>query len=170
VKYFHLSPVENAEKIRRDGINGGPEGMIFAFTDMIAANAIARHQVFTKRYVVFEIEKSAVGRTSRDRVAEFGATFQRIIHKKHIATEHLKFVGELDTIYGPTELDYQRYAKCGLPREFVDRENEIIKWADSQFVNGQLSQEVMDECNRRLAQNLAKFQPADEHAAQSKGR
>ncbi len=106
--YFHLTRSENCDKIIKEGIKADKEGNIFVFTDMIVANEIAKHQVFTEQYVVFEIDRKGItGKIKKDNVAELTRSYHRIIKQDHIKPEYVNFSDGYDTVFdGPTMWDY----------------------------------------------------------------
>jgi hypothetical protein len=149
---YHLTPAENAPRIRKEGLKAN-DGRIFAFTDMIVANAIAKEQVFTRRYCVFRISKNGInGEILRDRVEEFSAWAQRIIMQDHIEPKFLRKVCETDTIYDkPTAWDYEVGARLRQTKERVDANFAAIAWGLEQAKKGELSEEeIVAEVNRRL--------------------
>ena len=121
-RYYHLSPTEHAASIQECGIRADRDGRIFLFTDMLVANVIAKSQVHTRRYVVFEIAPDGVcGPLEPDEVAEFSHPFQRILRQQRVAPEHLRLVGTYDTVVDyPVEWDYRLAERQGESREYVD--------------------------------------------------
>lgn len=123
MRLFHLTAPENVAAILAGGIRASAEeGCIYAFTDMIVANTIARDQVLLKQYAVFEIAREGVRRKpGPDRVAELSAGYHRVIRQRRIAAPHIHLVGTFDVIHDrPTEWDYLRGARCGLTATQVD--------------------------------------------------
>ena len=129
-EFYHLTPSEKAGKIERKGIAANKHGEIFLFTNRIVANTIARDQVFTNRYTVFEINPDGItGTIIADKVSEFSASFQRIVKQDYLAPEFLTVVGEYETIYlWPTAWDYlSRGNLLGETKDDVDQFIERIR-------------------------------------------
>lgn len=157
LKLYHLTPAENLEAIQRTGIVADTEGNIFAFTDMLVANEIAKNQVFTCRYAVLEIDrKGVVGRLRPDQVAEFSSGYHRIIRQAKIFPEFCQHVGTFDTNYDPTEYDYLRVERIfGRGREFAKRYLSIqaefsVTNASAHAAGRDLSDEEVAEVNRQI--------------------
>ncbi len=121
-RLLHLSPAENEASIMATGIRGP---RIYLFTDMIVANTIAREQVFTDRYVVFEVDPAGImGKLERDEVAEFTGGYHRVVRQRRIAPEYLKVVGTFSVVpFGiATEWDYLVYGRLdGITRPEIDK-------------------------------------------------
>ena len=121
--FYHLTAVANQEAILRDGIKADEEGFIYLFDDMLAANPIARGQVFVKRYVVFSVDDAGLtDEPSKDVVGEFSQGMQWRIKQERIESRFLTVVGEFDTVYDkPTEFDYMLGELLGQSREHTDK-------------------------------------------------
>ena len=121
-KLYHLTPYEKAERIMNEGLVADAEGYIFAFTDLLIANTLAKDQIFTDRYCVFRINRKGVtGEIMPDNVAEFSAPFQRIIKQKRIEAKYLKLLCEKNTIWDrPTGWDYYKGAIIGMNKAMVN--------------------------------------------------
>jgi len=118
---FHLTPAVNVSRIQRDGIRANGDGEIFAFTDPIVANTIAREQVGAKRYAVFAIHPAGLrGKLYADRVGELSARFQVVIRQDRIEPEHVHHVGTYATQPFPDAWDHAKYRAMGYTREQVD--------------------------------------------------
>jgi hypothetical protein len=126
---FHLSPTENREKILSEGIKANKAGEIFVFTDLIVCNEIAKNQVGADHYDLFRIYRRGItGAIERDNVAEFSASFQRIIKQDCIKPRFLKFEGDFETIhYHATPFDYFLGKIWGLTFDQVDEKFEFIR-------------------------------------------
>lgn len=106
---YHLTPAVNVPSILSEGLRASNDGAIYAFTDMIVADTIARNQVFARRYGVFRIIRRGIrGVVEPDDVAEFAAPYQRRIIQARIAPQHLRYLGTIDadTTARPTAWDY----------------------------------------------------------------
>ena len=96
-EFYHLTPSEKAGKIERKGIAANKHGEIFLFTNRIVANTIARDQVFTNRYTVFEINPDGItGTIIADKVSEFSASFQRIVKQ-----DYLNIISQRENVLWP---------------------------------------------------------------------
>jgi len=104
----HLTPEENLPAILKEGLAANDDGEIFAYTDDLVADTIAKNQVFTKRYAVLLIDPAGVtGNVVDDNVSEFSAGYQRIITQKRIGPQHLRHTGTFDVVTArPTAWDY----------------------------------------------------------------
>jgi hypothetical protein len=150
---YHLTPSENASEILKEGIKADEEGNIFAFTEMIVANEIAKNQVFTERYCVFRISRRGIkGEILKDNVAEFSACFQRIIKQDHIEPKFLRKMCEEDTVLlKPTAWDYMIGARLGETKEQTDAKFAVIAWDYEQRKKGKLSEEeIVEETLKRF--------------------
>ena len=127
--FYHLTPVENVAAIRKKGIRADEEGEVFIFTDLIVANVIAKEEVGTDHYAVFEIDPRGItGKVEPDLVAEFSASFQLIVHQEIIDPRWLTLVGEFETIYDrPTDWDYMLGERLGQSRKEVDARFRFLK-------------------------------------------
>ena len=128
--YYHLTPSKKADRIKQYGIAANKHGEIFVFTNIIVANTIARDQIFTDRYTLFEIAQNGItGTIIADKVSEFSASFQRIVKQDYLAPEFLTVVGEYETIYlWPTAWDYlSRGNLLGETKDDVDQFIERIR-------------------------------------------
>ena len=79
--------------------NGIPAkaGVISVFTDMLAADVIAKSQVGATRYTVYSIDpKGITGALIEDNVAEFPQSYQRVLHQRSISPQFLTVVGTYD--------------------------------------------------------------------------
>ena len=80
----------------RNGITA-EAGVISVFTDMLVADAVARAQVGVKRYTVYSIDpKGITGALTKDNVAEFPQSYQRVLHQRSISPQFLTVVGTYD--------------------------------------------------------------------------
>ena len=132
---YHLTPIENVSAILKNGLKADKEGNIFAFTNPIVANTIARDQVGVDRYCVFKILKKGVnGKVLKDNVAELSASFQLIIKQNWIEPRFLKKLYEEDTIFHkPTAWDYMIAEKIFREtKQQVDAKFEILSWGIEQ--------------------------------------
>ncbi len=117
--FYHITRPENVEAIECEGLRADPEGNIFAFSDLIVADAIARNQIFADPYVVFWIRSDGIiGEVCADDVAESCRRFQCIIRQEHIEPEHLCYLATMK-VETETLTPWQRLwdAACGIPRE-----------------------------------------------------
>ena len=111
-KIYHLTPHENTKSILKEGIKANEYGDIYVFTDMLVADTIAKNQIFTKRYSVFEINRKGIKvKLIPDQCAEFSQGFQRIIKQNEIDPKYLELIYEDIEIItnGLTEWDYLVY-------------------------------------------------------------
>ena len=150
---YHLTPAENAPRILKEGLKSDAEGNIFAFTEMIVANEIAKNQVFTKRYCIFKISKKGIcGEILKENVAEFSAWAHRIIRQNRIEPKYLKKVCEEDTVFlRPTAWDYGIGARLGETKEQTDKKFAVFAWMHEQREKDEFSEdEIMEEASKRL--------------------
>ena len=142
--YYHVTDVNNVERIKRDGLKADEDGLIFVFTDMIVADTTAKNQCFLKdRYAVFKIHsKGITGRVIKDRVVEFSAPYHRIIIQEKISKRHIDFVGSfIINDDEPTEWDYlllkklRGLNKADAKKDFYEKRKLIRDHLGSQEAN-----------------------------------
>ena len=93
---YHLTNARHHASIMRNGITA-EAGVISVFTDMLAADVIAKSQVGVTRYTVYSIDpKGIAGPLTKDNVAEFPQSYQRVLHQRSISPQFLTVVGTYD--------------------------------------------------------------------------
>lgn len=129
-KIYHLTPHENTKAILEEGIKANEDGDIYVFTDMIVADTIAKNQVFTAKYSVFEINRKGIGvKLMPDDCGELSQAYQRIIKQNKIDPKYLELIAcEMDIVTDrPTSWDYFVYENCyNIP--YIDAINRWIKY------------------------------------------
>jgi hypothetical protein len=118
----------------------------------LVANVIAKSQVRTRRYVVFEIAPEGIcGSLEPDEVAEFSRRFQRLLKQQRIAPKHLRLLGVYDTIVDyPTEWDYRLGERQRESREYVDEMFAARRELDAEIRDGVPGEEAGARYNRRI--------------------
>lgn len=94
--FYHVTHLKNVEIIEREGLRADVDGNIYAFTDMLVADNIARSQVFANPYALFQICPSGiVGNMFVDDVAEFSSPLHCIIQQDRIEPRYLRYLGTM---------------------------------------------------------------------------
>ena len=92
MEYFHISPIENRDKILNEGLKSS-YNEIFISNNELQLILIASNQIFTNEYSVFKILPEGInGKILPDNVAEIGSGHQYIIKQGKISPKHIEFV------------------------------------------------------------------------------
>ena len=92
-RYYHVTSIENIDQIKKFGLKANEDGHIFVFTNQLVAEEIAAKQCFLTSFAIFVINSRGIsGKVVRDRVAEFTASFHRIIIQKNISKKYIYFL------------------------------------------------------------------------------
>lgn len=97
--YFHLTSIENTEKIIRDGIRSDEDGYIYLMNinSKVVQYHIAINQVFIDQYALFKINERALNAVvEKDNVAEITSKYQCRVKQNLIPTNEISFMGEFD--------------------------------------------------------------------------
>lgn len=114
---YHLTSTRRLSSILRTGLKADDEGAIYAFTDLRAADGIAREQVFLARYAILEINPDGVtGEVLPDNVAERTAGYQRRVMQDRIEPKYLSHLCTRKT--KPVDRR-EELLQCGVPPERV---------------------------------------------------
>ena len=90
--YYHVTAIENIDIIQKNGLKANEEGHIFVFTKEKVAESIAVNQCFLNKVALFMIDSRGItGKVIRDRVAEFVASYHRIIIQDKIPKKYVIF-------------------------------------------------------------------------------
>lgn len=99
--YYHITALENVEKIKEKGLIAGPDKHIYLFTNLNIKNwafnfdgylpdIIAARQVFLEKYCLLTIDATGISKKiNEDNVAEHTARFQRRIKQVRINPEFI---------------------------------------------------------------------------------
>jgi hypothetical protein len=150
--FYCMTAAEDAERVRATGLVAGRAGTIRLFTELAAANAIARDVLRLKRYAVFSVAAGGIRAKLRpDRAKGLTSRCQRRVPQRRIDPQHLRLVGLFDTITSrPTEWDYQEASREGISRPSLDALYEAREWAREQCRTGRLTEEqIAAELARR---------------------
>jgi hypothetical protein len=114
---FHITHPDNVSHIRKEGLKANEDGCIYAFTDMIVADSIAKHQVLLRHYAVLSISPRGIsGTVSADPVAKLTRAYHRVICQKVIEPPHIKEIGAFDIcIETPTAWEVLVALRVGSP-------------------------------------------------------
>ena len=142
---YHLTPIENVERIRSEGLRANEACEIFVFVDMRLANVIAKNQVFPiiqqfgGKYGVFKVSPDGIETEMMpdDEAGEFCQAYQFIVKQPVISSEHLTFEGEFDTLFTRYEIE-------------VEVVNELL---NAEILTGE-----------EISQVLRQLSPQEEHA------
>lgn len=151
--FYYITPAEDAERVPRTGIIATGAGNVRLFTDLAAANAIARDMLCTNRYAVFRV--AAAGITAKPRADKGKGLTRRcqwLIRQRRVEARHLVLVGVFDTVRDrPTDWDYTAASTLGMSKEFLDALYEAREWAREQCSAGRLTEEqIAAELGRRF--------------------
>jgi hypothetical protein len=116
---YHITRPEHVEAIEREGLRADDEGNIFAFTDLMVADTIARAQVFADPYALLWVQADGIikGKVFADEVSEFSAPFQCIIRQPIIPARFVHYLGTMALQPDPLT-PWQRlvHARLGMTR------------------------------------------------------
>jgi hypothetical protein len=127
IKYLHLTPVENAESIRSQGLKS-EDGRIYFVDDALVLADVAINQVFVDQIQVFGLKPPKGWRLRPDIVEESTASRQWYYEGTHIPPEHLVDLGNFRAV--PPYDQFVPYPKKVLKKmpEEERRRNERGHW------------------------------------------
>ena len=155
--FYYITPAEDGEHVhvQSTGIIANGAGKLRLFTDLAAANAIARDMLCTSRYAVFRV--AAAGITAKPRADKGKEVIRRcqwLIRQRRIEARHLAVVGVFDTVRDrPTDWDYSAASTLGMSKGFLDALFDAREWAREQCRVGRLTEEqIVAELGRRFTE------------------
>ena len=90
--YYHVTPKDNIDQIKKTGLKANEEGHIFVFTNIMIAEDIAFNQCGLEEVALFMIDSRGItGKVIKDRVGEFTAAYHRIIIQDKISKRYVRF-------------------------------------------------------------------------------
>jgi hypothetical protein len=93
MNYYHVTPIDHAEAIRKDGLRTNDYGDLYLLNDIMAINAVAVNQIgLFDGYALFEVLGEAVTAYRKDEVGEYTTECQ-IIVSHPIKPEFIKWMG-----------------------------------------------------------------------------
>jgi hypothetical protein len=104
MKYYHITPIANKERIKEEGLKSN-SGQIFFFTKLKLADSIAYNQIGIDTYSLFEVNPSGFEKKLViDNVAEYTAAHQRIALQSLISPIYVKHLcDKLNTFFDLAE-------------------------------------------------------------------
>lgn len=92
-KYYHVTPIENAESIKTNGIMNDGEGIFVIDTDdLFVIKHIALNQIFCPEVAVFQIDVNGLkGKRYHDKVSEMTSNHQFYSKQKRIDPKYIRF-------------------------------------------------------------------------------
>ena len=151
--FYYITAAEDAGRVGAAGLAANGAGTIRLFTDLAAANAIARDVLRVKRYAVFSVAADGVRtKPGVDRGKGPTRRCHRRIRQRHVDPRHLRLVGTFDTVSDrPTEWDYEEASRIGISRRSLDALYAAREWAREQCRAGRLTEEqIAAELGRRF--------------------
>jgi hypothetical protein len=90
-KLFHVTAPAAVDSILAHGLRANEDGQIFAITDRLVADDVAKNQVFLREYALIVIDARGItGSVELDDVGEFTKHWQRIITQPLIPPQFLR--------------------------------------------------------------------------------
>lgn len=91
--YYHVTSIKNIDQIKKNGLKADKDGLIFVFTNQIVTDEIAVKQLGLTKAALFKIDSQGItGKVVQDRVAEFTASYHRVIIQEKILKRYVHFL------------------------------------------------------------------------------